>query len=104
MKEHTTRQRMIGMTELDRNTLIMEDRSAALERGLVRGVVWEDIEFVDFFYEVMEKEGIKGIDGELLFSSEEKTFSVSVRALWDGTAYRLSVVEELDEVGTWPRM
>jgi hypothetical protein len=103
VKNLSTRRRMASMTQLDWNALIIEDRTAVLERGLVKGVVWEDIEFEDFQYEVTEKEGIKGVDGELLFSSEEKTFAVTVRALWDGTAYRLSVVEELDEVGKWPR-
>lgn len=103
VKDLTMRQRMISMTQLDWNNLLIEDRTAVLERGLVKGVVWESIEFEDFIYKVTEKDGIKGVDGELLFSSEEKTFAVTVRALWDGTAYRLSVVEELDEVGKWPR-
>lgn len=99
VRERMTRERMTRMTADEWTAVLLQDRTKVLERGAVAGVIWERMAFERFTFERKEVEGVTGIDGHLLFSSEGQTFSVHIQALWNGDAYRLSAVDDLRAVG-----
>ena len=76
---------------------ITRDYNQIKEKGASSGIVWQDIEYLDFVYEIIDKGGIKGTEGELYFKYNEKTYKVDISAIWNGEAYRITVIEDLYE-------
>jgi hypothetical protein len=60
------------------------------------GIKWEKIEYLDFIYEVDEDDTFY-IDGELFIKSDNKTYSISLYALFDGESYKLCDLYYLNE-------
>jgi len=65
------------------------------EKGKEYGIVWKDIAYVDFTYELRDKKGIKGIEGALVFSCKGTKYKVKTDALYDGDAYLPIIVRKL---------
>ncbi|WP_298514798.1 hypothetical protein [uncultured Kordia sp.] len=58
-------------------------------------IVWKDIEYVDFTYEVRNKRGLKGVEGEVFFKYKETEYKVKTDAVKNGDVYMPVIVRSL---------
>ena len=65
------------------------------EKGKQYNIVWKDIKYSDFTYELREKRGIKGIEGVLVFTYKEAEYKVKTDALQDGSSYIPIIIRKL---------
>ena len=97
VKDEGTRNQMTSM--------LKEKWISGIERGYNRikekagksGVNWKNIEYLDFVYELKDKNGMKVCEGELYFKFNEKSFKIETSSLWNGKEYKLIDVEDLYE-------
>ena len=65
------------------------------EKGKEYKIVWKDIIYSNFTYELREKRGLKGLEGVLVFTYKETEYKVKTDALQDGDAYLPIIVRKL---------
>jgi hypothetical protein len=82
-------------------SMLKEKWISSIERDYNRikensGINWKNIEYLDFVYELKDKEGMKVCEGELYFKFNEKSFKIETSSLWNGKEYKLVEVEHLN--------
>ena len=97
VKEERTRNKMTSMLKEEWIEDITKDYNQIKEEGASSGIVWQEIQYLDFVYEIKDKNGLKGAEGELYFKYDEGTFKVEVTAIWNGREYRIIEIEDLSK-------
>ncbi|MCR9173435.1 MAG: hypothetical protein NXI10_13120 [bacterium] len=87
--EKEARKRIKEMKESDRNEDLDKDFARIVERGSKHKIKWDEIEFVDFEYEVEKDRGMKACGGKVIFKSGSKKYSMSTVSIYDGSGYCL---------------
>jgi len=59
------------------------------------GVNWQQIEFLDFTYEEISRDGATGLKTEVYFKYKDKTFSIKVVYVFINNEYKLGVAKTL---------
>ena len=75
--------------ESEYNEGIEKGFSRIIEKGSELKIKWDEIEFVDFEYEVEKRGGMKGCGGRVIFKSGGKKYSVRSMSIYDGSGYCL---------------
>lgn len=88
---------MTSMLEEEWINRIMDDYNQIKNNGASSGIIWQDILYLDFVYEMKDKEGLKAVEGRLYFKYNDKTYKVDISAIWDGKEYRIIEIEDLYE-------
>lgn len=97
VKNESLRNEMTSILKKDWEVGILKHFDNLIEKGKSSGIIWQKIEYLDFVYEVKEKQGIKVIKGELYFKYKDKTFKVDNCSIWDGCEYRIVRIKNLLE-------
>ncbi len=95
VKEESTRNEMTLMLKEKWIDTITIDYNQIKEKGASSGIVWQDIKYLDFVYEIKDKDGLKVAGGELYFKYNEETYKVEISAIWNGKEYRIIEIEDL---------
>ena len=95
VKEEYTRNKMTSMLKEKWIDRITRDYNQIKEKGASSGIVWQDIEYLDFIYEIKDKQGLKVAEGELYFKYNGEAYKVEINAVWNGEEYRIIVIEDL---------
>lgn len=66
--------------------------------GAEKGIRWENIEYLDFVYEVKIENTIKSVDGDLYFKEDEVTYKLKVFSIFDGKEYKLMTLKKVKKV------
>lgn len=90
MKNEITR-----MTKEDYNSRIANDYNQIKEKAIEYGIVWNKIKYIDYTYKLKERNGDKSTDGELYFSHNSQTYTVSVSTINIGEGYSIIELERL---------
>ena len=97
VKKESTRNKMTSMPKDKWVDRITQDYNQIKEKGASSGMIWQEIEYLDFVYELEEKNGLKGMEGELYFKYDEEIFKIEISAIWNGKEYRIIEIEDLDK-------
>ncbi|MEO0899246.1 MAG: hypothetical protein AAFY71_22735 [Bacteroidota bacterium] len=97
VKDESTRNEMTSMLKEKWIKQITRDYNQIKEEGAGSGIVWQDIEYLDFIYTIKKKQGVKGAEGELYFKYSEDVYKVETSALWNGKEYRITEIEDLSK-------
>ncbi len=97
VKDADTRNELTSMLKEKYISSIEKDYNRIKEKGGKSGINWNEIQYLDFVYEIKDKKGIKGCEGELYFKFNDKSFKIEVETIFNGTEYRLVEIEDLYE-------
>lgn len=74
---------------------ILSSYNEIQKMGREKNIIWKDIEYIDFTYEVNYKmESIRYILGSLLINYNEKEYHIQTYSMWNGKEYMLLQMEE----------
>jgi hypothetical protein len=97
VKYEDTRNEMTSMLKEEWISKIEKDYNRIKEKGGKSGISWNEIQYLDFVYELKYKKGMKFCAGELYFKFNDKSFKIEVKSIFDGKKYRLVEIEDLYE-------
>ena len=97
VKDADTRNEMTSMLKEKWISRIEKDYNRIKEKGGKSGIIWNEIQYLNFVYELEDKDGIKGCEGELYFKFSDKSFKIEIASIFNGTEYRLVEIEDLYE-------
>lgn len=97
VKNVDTRNELTSMLKEKWISKIEKDYNRIKEKGGKSGINWNEIQYLDFVYELKDKDGIKGCEGELYFKFSDKSFKIEIESIFNGTEYRLITIEDLYE-------
>ena len=83
------------MTKEDYNCRIVRDYNEIKEKAIEYGIIWDQIEYVDYIYKTRVKNGVNESDGKLFFSHNAQTYSVSIATMNLGKGYSIIELERL---------
>lgn len=87
--EEKTRNEMTSMLKEDWVGRIEGYYNDIKEKGGEYGINWQDIEYLDFVYEIETDDGIKACNGSLYFKYKDKPYKIMVSSIYNGTEYKL---------------
>ena len=67
------------------------------EKGGEYGINWQEIEYLDFVYEIETDDGVKGCKGSLYFKYNDKPYKIKVTSIFNGKEYKLVKIRRLYE-------
>lgn len=73
---------------------ITSDYNQIKEKGVNSGIIWQEIEYLDFIYEIRD-EKYKFLEGKIYFKYNQETFMVNVDAVWIENQYRIFQISNL---------
>ena len=76
---------------------IEDDYYELKQDGGENGIKWSEVEYLDFVYELEDKDGITGCEGELFFKYKDVSYSVDLLAIYNGVEYKLVELNYLEE-------
>jgi len=97
VKDADTRNEMTSMLKEKWISKIEKDYNRIKEKGGKSGIIWNEIQYLDFVYELKDEDGIKGCEGELYFKFSDKSFKIEIASIFNGTEYRLFEIEDLGQ-------
>ena len=97
VKDEDTRNEMTSMLKEKWIGRIEKDYNRIKEKGGKSGINWNNIEYLDFVYELKDKDGLKICEGELYFKFNDKSFKIETSSIFNGKEYRLVEIEDLYE-------
>lgn len=95
--EEKTRNEMTSMLKEDWVGRIEGYYNDIKEKGGEYGINWQEIEYLDFVYEIETDDGIKGCKGSLYFKYKDKPYKIKVSSIFNGTEYKLVKIRSLYE-------
>lgn len=95
VKNADMRNEMTSMSKEKWTRNLEGDYNRTKEKGLALGINWGKIQYSDFIYELIEKDGLKGSEGKLYFKANEKLFAIETASIFNGKAYQLVEVKWL---------
>ncbi len=95
VKAESTRNKMTSMLKEKWIDRITGDYNHVKKKGASSGIVWQEIKYLDFVYEIKEEEGLKGTEGELYFKHNDDTYRIEISAIWNGNEYQITEIEDL---------
>lgn len=93
--EEKTRNEMTSMLKEDWVGRIEGYYNDIKEKGGQYGINWQDIEYLDFVYEIKTDNGIKGCKGSLYFKYKDKPYKIKVTSIFNGKEYKLVKIRSL---------
>jgi|SRR5690554_3669825 len=96
VKDADIRNEMTSMLKEEWISEIEKDYNSIKEKGGKSGINWNEIQYLDFVYELTE-DGMKVCEGELYFKFNDKSFKIEITSIFNGTEYRLIGIEDLYE-------
>ena len=79
------------VNELERNYNKVKERAAKY------GIIWNDIQYLDYVYEINEKRGIKTCEGKLYFKYKDDSFKIRTSSIFNGHEYKLIEIRSLQK-------
>lgn len=61
------------------------------EDGIKYRIFWQEIKFLDYTFEIVEREGTPQYEGKLYFVHDDKTFSIYIRSI--KTQNKMEIIE-----------
>jgi hypothetical protein len=95
VKKEDTRNEMTSMLKEEWIGRIASDYNQIIKKGASSGIDWQNIEYLDFVYEIEYDDGIKIAIGELYFKYDGKTYKFETDAIWNGEEYRIYKIDNL---------
>jgi len=83
------------MTKEDYNSRITRDYDEIKAKAEEFGIVWNQIEYVNYTSKEKTRDGIKGSDGKLYFSHNGEKYTVTISAMDFGNGYSIIELERL---------
>lgn len=74
---------------------IINDFIKIKEKGLKYNIDWENIELIDFIYEIKEKNEVKGLNGKLIFTSNDMKYKIQTTFIQIDDEYKLYEIKDL---------
>ena len=97
VKDEKTRNEMTSMLKDKWVGRIESDYNRIKEKAGQYGINWQEIEYLDFVYELEEDDGLKICKGELYFKYNDQSFKIDVRSIHNGNEYKLTEIEDFYE-------
>lgn len=94
--EEKTRNEMTSMLKEDWVGRIEGYYKYIKEKGGKYGINWQEIEYLNFVYEIETDYGIKGCRGSLYFKYKDKPYEIEVSSIFNGTEYKLEKISSLE--------
>ena len=67
------------------------------EKGQESGIIWNEIQYLDFVYELEDNEGIKTCFGVLYIKYRDESYRIEIISIFNGRKYRLVGIKDLYE-------
>lgn len=81
------RNKMTSITKEEWEKEMLKDYNQTKERAATLLINWQEIDYLDFVYEIENKEGIEALKGKLYFKSNNKSYNVEILTIWNGKEY-----------------
>ena len=95
VKSEKTRNEMTSMLKKEWIDRIENDYNRIKRNGGKYGINWNNIEYLDFIYELKDEDGLKVCEGELYFKFNDKSFKIDAYSIFNAKEYRLVEIENL---------
>jgi hypothetical protein len=95
--ETNLRNELTNMLKMEFEEQMEKDYNQIKEDAASEGIVWQNIEYLDYVYEKEVDRGLEGTTGKLFFKYENYSYKVDVTTLFDGNEYRLLEIEDFYE-------
>lgn len=94
IRDEETRNEMTSMTKRRWEEQIENDYNRIKEKGATAGIKWDEIEYLDFIYEVEDDDEGELCFGKLYFEFDNDSYSVESISIFDGKDYQLVEIED----------
>ena len=95
IKDEDTRNELTSISKDKYFSKIEADYNSIKIEGLDYGINWNEIQYLDFIYNLKTEIGIMGCEGELYFKFNDKSFKIDITSIFNGKEYRLVEIEDL---------
>ncbi len=95
--DESTRNEMTSMLREKWIDGIKNEYNEIKEDGGEAAINWQEIEYLDFVFEITEEDGIQFCEGELYFKLNNRSFNIAITSLYNGKEYKLITIEDLYE-------
>lgn len=95
-----TRKEILNLTEAEWKEDVIDDYNSIKSKAVFHEIKWTNIKYSNFDYEIKYWEGVKKIEGKLIFKKKvnyflEITYSVKVESVYDGKYYKILYIHSL---------
>ena len=95
--DEDTRNELTSMLKEEWIRRIEKDYNRIKEEGARSGIIWQDIEYLDFIYQIANEDGLETNEGELYFIYDGETYKVETGSIWNGKEYLIVGIQGLDK-------
>ncbi len=93
-----TKNRMTKVSKEDFNAGMERNYNKIKKKAIEYGIVWNAIEYMDYTYKTEERNGIKGITGDMYFKYKNETYTIEVNAMNLTNEFAIVEIESLRKV------